>query len=270
MWVDDICVYDYTPEIPTVTVSDHAESLPYPVVEIKPEGCYVVRNWEVDSESGVYVNDSKVGMEFFVEYSIPNAWDLEDGFVIKVRHLSSGQIFNITSLSERAGNITYNVSTLLFHESVYDDKYGTYIVEMIRGGNDQVAFDFFHFTYDTVSGNTSGVIYFDKESYVNGEVMRIITNLTAANFTKYRYYGRILNSRGAEVEEWRITAEDSVHEVQTDDGWDTGTYFALLEIEEKTTGFKWEADCDTATLADEVKLGGVAYDAKEEIRPRWD
>ncbi|RLG06228.1 MAG: hypothetical protein DRN68_07305, partial [Thaumarchaeota archaeon] len=232
------------------------------VIETFPHNWYILRHWDTPETSGLY-NESDMRVQehsFTVSYMVPYiATDACDE--IRIKHFTSGEVVNITPISDRYGTIYYNFTEMLFHQNKEDDKYGLYLVELMRRGS-VVARDYFFFTWDALN-KPSGTISWDKDSYVSGSVAKVHVNLTDPDFSTYVYKGYVYDVYGNKKEEWTITSTDNWHEVDLTD-YDTGVYYAILKIRNKNTGFEWEEAWDTMSVSEEVAIEGISYDAKSE------
>jgi len=232
------------------------------VIETIPHDWYVLRNWDAPETSGVFnetgsrVNESYFTISYVVPYIGCDACD-----EIRIKHFTTGEVVNITPISDRYKTIYYNFTEMLFHEDKERDKYGLYLVELLRDGN-VVAHDCFFYTWDAVN-KPAGTISWDRDSYPIGCTAKVHTVLTDPDFTTYVYKGYVYDVYGNKKEEWTITSADEWHEVDLTD-YDTGVYYAILKIRNKNTGFEWEEAWDTTSVSDEVDIEGVSYDAKSE------
>jgi len=232
------------------------------VIETIPHDWYVLRNWDAPETSGVFnetgsrVNESYFTISYVVPYIGCDACD-----EIRIKHFTTGEVVNITPISDRYKTIYYNFTEMLFHEDKEKDKYGLYLVELLRDGN-VVAHDCFFYTWDAVN-KPAGTISWDRDSYPIGCTAKVHTVLTDPDFTTYVYKGYVYDVYGNKKEEWTITSADEWHEVDLTD-YDTGVYYAILKIRNKNTGFEWEEAWDTTSVSDEVDIEGVSYDAKSE------
>jgi len=234
----------------------------YPSIEIIPHNWYILRHWDTPETSGLYDKDDTRVEEhnLTVSYMVPYiATDTCDE--IRIKHFLSGEVVNITSISERYGIIYYNFTEMLFHSNEEDDEYGIYYVELIRGGS-VIARDYFLFMWDAMD-KPIGTISWDKDSYASGETARVHINITDADFTTYLYKGYIYDINGNKEEEWTVSSADEWHDVDLD-GYDAGTYFAILRVRNKNTGFEWDEAYDIASISEEVRIEGVSYNTKNE------
>ena len=252
---------DYTgPEI--YTYIDDISTGGQEVIEAPPHIWYILRHWDAPETSGVYnEKGSRVDEHYFtVSYLTPyigvNAPD-----EIRIKHFTTGEVINVTTLSERYGTIYYNITKTLFHQSKEDDKYGIYLVELMRGGS-IIAHDYFFFTWDATD-KPAGAITWNRDSYPIGTIAKIHVNLTDPDFTTYVYKGYVYDVYGNKKEEWTVTSADEWHEVDLN-GYDVGTYFAILRVRNKNTGFEYDEAWDTASIGEEVRIEGVSYNAKNE------
>jgi len=232
------------------------------VIETFPHNWYILRHWDAPETSGLYSeSDTRVEEHYFtVSYMVPYiGTDACDE--IRIKHLISGEVVNITPISDRYGTIYYNFTEMLFHQNKEEDKYGYYFVELTRGGS-VIARDFFYFTWDALN-KPSGTITWDKDCYASGEVAKIHTNLTDPDFSTHVYKGYVYDVYGNKKEEWTITSADEWYEVDLN-GYDAGVYYAILKVRNKNTGFEWEEAWDVASVSEEVRIEGVSYDAKSE------
>ena len=228
----------------------------------------IIRNWDNPDANGLYDGTTKIRTHTF---HISYAWHNVTGYdernppadSIVTKHFFSGEIVNITSLDSKShGLIEYNFTDMLFHEDPTDDKYGLYYQELKRG-TDVLAQDYFWFTYASAEKTFTGTISWDKDSYASGETARIHTNITDADFTTYLYKGYVYNIDGNKEEEWTVSSADEWHEVDLD-GYDAGTYFTILRVRNKNTGFEWDEAYDIASISEEVRIEGVSYNGKNE------
>jgi len=232
------------------------------VVNAIPHNWYILRHWDAPELSGL-LNDENVLIEnhrFTISYTVPyiatNPCD-----EIRIKHFTTNEVINVTPISERYGVIFYNFTKLLFHQNKEDDKYGLYLVELMREGS-VIDYDYFFFTWDAID-KPKGTIAWDKDSYASGSVAKIHTNLTDPDFSTYVYKGFMYDVYGNKKEEWTITTADEWHEVDLN-GYDAGVYYAILKIRNKNTGFEWDEAWDVASVSEEVDIEGVSYDAKSE------
>jgi len=231
-------------------------------IETLPHNWYVLRHWDTPEASGVYnEDDTKVSDYYFTVTYVSSFSGVNAPDEIRVKHFTSGEIVNITMVSSRYGTIYYNFTKMLFHQNKEDDKYGLYLVELMRDGS-VVAHDYFSFRWDALN-KPAGTISWDRDSYPIGCTAKIHTVLTDPDFTTYVYKGYVYDVYGNKKEEWTITSADEWHEVDLTD-YDTGVYYAILKIRNKNTGFEWEEAWDVASVSDEVDIEGVSYDAKSE------
>ncbi|RLF93495.1 hypothetical protein DRN52_06420, partial [Thermococci archaeon] len=231
-------------------------------IETLPHNWYVLRHWDTPEASGVYnEGDTKVSDYYFTATYVSSFSGANAPDEIRVKHFTSGEIVNITMVSSRYGTVYYNFTKMLFHQNKEDDKYGLYLVELMRDGS-VVAHDCFFYTWDALN-KPVGTITWDRDSYPIGTIARIHVNLTDPDFTAYTYKGYVYDVYGNKKEEWTITSADEWHEVDLTD-YDTGVYYAILKIRNKNTGFEWEEAWDVASVSDEVDIEGVSYDAKSE------
>jgi len=241
--------------IDDVTISDG-------VIETFPHNWYILRHWDTPETSGLY-NEGDAGVEehnFTVSYMVPYiGTDACDE--IRIKHFTSGEVINVTPISDRYGTIYYNFTEMLFHQNKEDDKYGYYFVELMREGG-VVARDYFYFTWDALD-KPSGTISWEKDSYASGSVAKVHVNLTDPDFTTYLYKGYVYDVYGNKKEEWTVSSADEWHEVDLN-GYNAGVYYAILKIRNKNTGFEWEEAWDTTSISEEVRIEGVSYDAKSE------
>ncbi|RLI82969.1 MAG: hypothetical protein DRP01_09430, partial [Archaeoglobales archaeon] len=230
------------------------------IVETFPHDWYILRHWDAPETSGLYNgNDERVEEhDFTISYMVPYvATDPCDE--IKIKHFTTGEVVNITSISDRYGTIYYNFTEMFFHQDRYDDKYGLYFVELMRDEN-VINRDYFYFTWDKVD-KPSGTISWDKDNYAQGDTARIHVTLTDADFSSYTYKGYVFDIYGNKKEEWTVKSTDDWHEVELSD-YEEGVYYAILKITEKSTGLEWDEAYDTAVVAEEVRVGGVSYNAR--------
>ncbi|RLG63124.1 hypothetical protein DRO21_06595, partial [archaeon] len=231
------------------------------IIETIPHNWYVLRHWDSPEASGVYDADgSNRGSELLIRVLNPYFVDKCDEFQIK--YFESGEVIKVENITEKGfHSFSYNISNLLFHENPENDKYGIYLVELMRGG-DVVARDYFFFTWNALN-KPSGTIAWDKDSYASGSIAKVHANLTDPDFTTYVYKGYVYDVYGNKKEEWTITNADEWHEVDLN-GYDAGVYYAILKIRNKDSGFEWEEAWDVASVSEEVRIEGVSYDAKSE------
>jgi len=239
------------------------------IIETFPHDWYIFRNWDNPDTNGLYDNTDtkKYNHIFHINYVWRNVTSYSERNTpadsIITKYFSTGEIVNITSLgSESHGLIEFNFTNMLFHEDPTDDKYGLYYQELKRG-TDVLAQDYFWFTFASAEKTTSATISWDKDSYASGETARIHTNITDADFTTYLYKGYIYDIDGNKEEEWTVKSADEWHEVDLN-GYDAGTYFAILRVRNKNTGFEWDEAYDIASISEEVRIEGVSYNAKNE------
>lgn len=239
------------------------------VIGTFPHSWKIERNWDNPDANGLYDNTDtkKYTHVFHTTYVWRNVTGYDErnppADSIVTKHFFSGEIVNITSLDSKSwGLVEYNFTDMLFHEDPTDDKYGLYFQELKRGA-DVLAQDYFWFTYESAEKSFSGTISWDKDSYASGETARIHTNITDADFTTFLYKGYIYDIDGNKEEEWTISSADEWHDVDLN-GYDAGTYFAILRVRNKNTGFEWDEAYDIASVSEEVRIEGVSYNAKNE------
>jgi len=231
------------------------------IVETIPHNWYILRHWDSPEANGIYnENGHNKGLDLHIRTLNPYFVDKCDE--LRIKHFTTGEVIKVESISEKgAHSFIYNITQLLFHENKEDDKYGLYLVELMRGGS-VIDYDCFFFTWDAID-KPKGTIAWDKDSYASGCVAKIHTNLTDPDFSTYVYKGFVYDAYGNKKEEWVITSADDWHEIDLTD-YDTGVYYAILKIRNKNTGFEWEEAWDVASVSDEVDIEGVSYDAKSE------
>ena len=231
------------------------------IVETIPHNWYILRHWDSPEANGIYdESEHNKGLDLHIRTLNPYFVDKCDE--LRIKHFTTGEVIKVESISEKgAHSFIYNITQLLFHENREDDKYGLYLVELMRGGS-VISYDYFFFTWDAID-KPKGTIAWDKDSYASGSVAKIHTNLTDPDFSTYVYKGFVYDVYGNKKEEWVITNADSWHEIDLTD-YDAGVYYAILKIRNKNTGFEWEEAWDVASVSDEVDIEGVSYDAKSE------
>ncbi|RLJ06581.1 MAG: hypothetical protein DRP18_00340 [Candidatus Aenigmatarchaeota archaeon] len=234
-----------------------------------PHNWTIKRNWDNPDTNGLYnnANTKQYTHVFHTTYAWRNVTSYSErnppADSIVTKYFFTGEIVNITSLSSKScGLIEFNFTDMLFHEDPTDDKYGLYYQELKRG-TDVLAQDYFWFTYESAEKTFSGTISWDKDSYASGETARIHTNITNPDFTTYLYKGYVYDMDGNKEEEWTVSSTDEWHEVDLN-GYDAGTYFAILRVRNKNTGFEWDEAYDIASISEEVRIEGVSYNAKNE------
>ena len=256
-WIDRF--YDNSEEI-KLYVDDVSNG--YEAIETFPHNWYILRHWDAPETSGLYdESDTRVEEhEFTVSYMVPYiATDACDE--IRIKHFTSGEVISITPISDRYGTIYYNFTEILFHQNKEEDRYGYYLVELMRNGS-VAARDYFYFTWNALD-KPSGTIAWDKDSYASGSIAKVYVNLTDPDFTTYVYKGYVYDMYGNVKEEWTVTSADEWYEVDLN-GYDAGVYYAILKIRNKDSGFEWEEAWDTTSISEEVRIEGVSYDAKSE------
>ncbi|RLJ01909.1 MAG: hypothetical protein DRP08_05020, partial [Candidatus Aenigmatarchaeota archaeon] len=256
-WIDRF--YDNSEEI-KLYVDDVSNG--YEAIETFPHNWYILRHWDTPETSGLYdESDTRVEEHSFtVSYIVPYiATDACDE--IRIKHFTNGEVVNTTPISDRYGTIYYNFTEILFHQNKEEDRYGYYLVELMRNGS-VVARDYFYFTWDALD-KPAGTISWDKDSYASGSIAKVHVNLTDPDFSTYVYKGYVYDAYGNVKEEWTVTSADEWYEVDLN-GYDAGVYYAILKIRNKNTGFEWEEAWDVASVSEEVRIEGVSYDAKSE------
>jgi len=227
------------------------------IVETMPHDWYILRDWDEPEKSGVYRSDDvRVSGNFTISYVVPYLVEMCDE--IRIIHYDTGLVVKTIALSDRWGTIELNVSSLLFHDDPHDDKYGLYLVELVRDGK-TIDFDYFYYTYHAKEGH--GFIRWDKEVYYSDETARIIVNLTSPDFSNYTYMAWVYDDEGRRIKEWVLQETDSLLELDLSD-YTSGTYLAVLHIREEASGEEWDEDYDIAVIWEYVLVEGTCYDAK--------
>ena len=236
------------------------------IIATFPHSWSIIRNWDNPTASGLYYNtDKKYTHIFHTTYAWRNVTSYSErnppADSIVTKYFFTGEIVNTTSLSSKScGLIEFNFTDILFHEDPTDDKYGLYYQELKRGA-DVLAQDYFWFTFASAEKTFSGTISWDKDTYASGETARIHVNISNPDFTTYLYKGYIYDIDGNKEEEWTVSSADEWHDVDLD-GYDAGTYFAILRVRNKNTGFEWDEAYDIASISEVVRIEGVSYNAK--------
>ncbi|UYL64907.1 MAG: hypothetical protein EJNHJLOP_00018 [Methanophagales virus PBV082] len=231
------------------------------IVETIPHNWYILRHWDSPEANGIY-DESEYNKGLNLHIRTLNPYFVDKCDELRIKHFTTGEVIKVESIGEKgAHTFIYNITQLLFHEDKKNDKYGLYLIELMRGGS-VVDYDYFFFTWDAIN-KPKGTIAWDKDSYASGSIAKVHVNLTDPDFSTYVYKGYVYDVYGNKMEEWTVTNADEWHEVDLD-GYDAGVYYAILKIRDKSTGFEWEEAWDTTSVSEEVRIEGVSCDAKSE------
>jgi len=230
------------------------------IIDVIPYDWKVVRNWDSPAGSGVIDKDgyTKNSSHMNILY-VSGGWIDTPANKILVKHLSTGKVVVEDSIDPYWGIYAINISETFFSDDPRNDAYGLYVAELKRD-DEVLTRDYFFYDFVTAEIGTQGTITFDKENYAKGEIMRVTSNISDMS-ADLIYKGVIMDIYGNILKEWTIKSQQHTEEVETS-SLSEGVYYAVLKITEKDTGFEWEEAYDTAVVAEEVKVGGVSYNAR--------
>ena len=233
---------------------------------IEHEG-YIQRHWETPDASGVYdkngiqLNKTHFDIEYFWRSFDENCTE------IRIKHFTTGTVVKTIPIPDEAvqtwghnsGRVIVNISDTFYHENPKDDLYGLYWIELMRG-SEVVARDYFLYTFDSID-KQKGTIQWDKDSYIGEEVAKVTVTLNSPDFNLYTYKAYIYDTNGRKIDEWTVSSETQVKEIDLST-YESGNYFAILKAREKSSGFEYEIGFDDCAINEEVMIRGVSYDAE--------
>jgi len=205
---------------------------------------------------GEYKNDYKAisfdDEEIDVGWTASQYFDKGSEFYVKVKNVDTGVIVNITDINNTAntngsGMIVFNRTELL------DENYGLYSFYITRDGE---TMDYRYFLYQSVNEVNSS-INFDKDKYSVNSTIEITYNIDGFE-SDASYYVRIINILGEKLKEWNIKTTSGTLTTTTTELGEEGDIFVLLIRDTYTLAY------DYATIAEEVVVEGVTFNAKNE------
>jgi len=190
--------------------------------------------------------------EIDVGWTASQYFDKGSEFYVKVKNVDTGVNVNITDINNTAntngsGMIVFNRTELL------DENYGLYSFYITRDGE---TMDYRYFLYQSVNEVNSS-INFDKDKYSVNSTIKITYNIDGFE-SDASYYGRIINILGEKLKEWNIKTTSGTLTTTTTELGEEGDIFVLLIRDTYTLAY------DYATIAEEVVVEGVTFNAKNE------
>ena len=170
-------------------------------------------------------------------------------YTITSSRIGSGTTTNTTTLTSQTDFIRWN------RTQIYGNDWGLYHVQLFRDSTKLAETTFTYFD-STISGS----VYYDQDSYSQGQTANIDYTISSPDFATYTYYLKTMDVSGTVQDTYTLTASSGTKSPALTD-YDSGIYYAILSRTSKSTGTVEEFAYDYASVTETVYINGNVTEA---------
>ena len=202
-----------------------------------------------------------------VSYAIPtidkaNEYDPYE-YKIQIKHISTGTITKSEVIKEADNSTAKPCGILVYNRTEILTDYGVYYF-ILQKGDAEFGLDYLIYRNNLISG--ASWVNIKKDLYVLSETMQIEYDIGDYDAVNYAYYIKIYDmDTWTSQDSWTLTSITGTKEWNIPSDTTTGTYFAILSRETKSTGITVDIAMDSTSITKNLLIEGITYNTETDL-----